>query len=80
MWKAFGELEELGWIGSERPRMVAVQAEGAHPYWKPSERGLRVWRSSPMHTRLRVVSGFPSPTLESRYCVCYVRVGVPLLV
>ncbi len=26
MWKAFAELEEIGWIGSERPRMVAVQA------------------------------------------------------
>ena len=27
MWKAFDEMEELGWIGSVRPRMVAVQAE-----------------------------------------------------
>ncbi|MDQ2711944.1 MAG: threonine synthase [Acidobacteriota bacterium] len=31
MWKAFSELEELGWIGSKRPRMVAVQAEGCQP-------------------------------------------------
>ena len=29
MWKAFDELEAIGWIGSKRPRMVAVQAEGA---------------------------------------------------
>lgn len=28
MWKAFDELEAIGWIGSKRPRMVAVQADG----------------------------------------------------
>ncbi|MFN3238157.1 MAG: threonine synthase [Pseudomonadales bacterium] len=31
MWKAFAELEEIGWIGSQRPRMIAVQAEGCAP-------------------------------------------------
>ena len=31
MWKAFEELEELGWIGSKRPKMIAVQAEGCPP-------------------------------------------------
>jgi len=31
MWKAFAELEQLGWIGSKRPRMVTVQAEGCAP-------------------------------------------------
>src|SRR3979411_802524 len=31
MCKAFDEMEEMGWIGSERPRMVAVQAEGCRP-------------------------------------------------
>ncbi|MBA3610165.1 MAG: threonine synthase [Rubrobacter sp.] len=31
MWKAFAELEALGWIGPERPRMVAVQSEGCAP-------------------------------------------------
>lgn len=31
MWKAFSEMEALGWIGGERPRMVAVQAEGCAP-------------------------------------------------
>jgi threonine synthase len=31
MWKAFGELAELGWIGGQRPRMVAVQAAGCAP-------------------------------------------------
>ena len=31
MWKAFAELETLGWIGAARPRMVVVQAEGCAP-------------------------------------------------
>jgi threonine synthase len=31
MWKAFAELEELGFIGPERPRMVSVQADGCAP-------------------------------------------------
>lgn len=31
IWKALAEMEELGWIGSERPRMICVQAEGCSP-------------------------------------------------
>ena len=31
MWKAFAELQELGWIGPERPKMISVQAEGCEP-------------------------------------------------
>jgi threonine synthase len=31
MWKAFAELEEMGWIGAKRPRMVSVQASGCAP-------------------------------------------------
>jgi threonine synthase len=31
MWKAFDEMERLGWIGAERPRMVTVQSEGCAP-------------------------------------------------
>ncbi len=31
MWKAFDEMEALGWIGPERPKMIAVQAEGCQP-------------------------------------------------
>ncbi len=31
MWKAFAEMEALGWIGPKRPRMVAVQAAGCQP-------------------------------------------------
>jgi threonine synthase len=31
MWKSFDEMERMGWIGSRRPRMVTVQAEGCAP-------------------------------------------------
>jgi threonine synthase len=31
MWKAFDEMEEMGWIDSRRPRMISVQAEGCAP-------------------------------------------------
>ncbi len=34
MWKAFDELEQLGWIDSRRPRMVCVQASGCAPIVK----------------------------------------------
>ncbi|MEE2916563.1 threonine synthase [Sphingomonas ginsenosidimutans] len=39
MWKAFDELEALGWIGSERPRMYAVQAAGCAPIVRAFEAG-----------------------------------------
>jgi threonine synthase len=40
MWKAFAELEAIGWIGSKRPRMVVVQAAGCAPMVKAWEAGV----------------------------------------
>jgi threonine synthase len=39
MWKAFDEMEELGWIGSERPKMITVQAAGCAPIVRALEAG-----------------------------------------
>lgn len=39
MWKAFDELERMGWIGPERPRMYAVQASGCAPIVRAFENG-----------------------------------------
>lgn len=39
MWKAFDELEKLGWIGPERPRMYAVQSSGCAPIVRAFEAG-----------------------------------------
>jgi threonine synthase len=39
MWKAFAEMEALGWIGPERPRMVSVQADGCAPMVRAFDQG-----------------------------------------
>ncbi len=39
MWKAFEEMEALGWIGPERPKMIAVQAEGCQPVVRAFQQG-----------------------------------------
>jgi threonine synthase len=41
MWKAFDEMQALGWIGDKRPRMVTVQAEGCAPIVRAFEEGGR---------------------------------------
>jgi threonine synthase len=41
MWKAFAEMEEMGWIDSRRPRMVTVQASGCAPIVRAFETGNR---------------------------------------
>jgi threonine synthase len=41
MWKAFDEMEEMGWIGPERPRMVSVQAAGCAPIVRAFDEGKR---------------------------------------
>ncbi len=41
MWKAFDELERLGWIGSKRPKMIAVQATGCAPIVKAFDEGAK---------------------------------------
>jgi len=40
MWKAFAEMEALGWIGPQRPRMYAVQASGCAPIVRAFEQGV----------------------------------------
>lgn len=41
MWKAFDELQQLGWIGEKRPRMISVQAAGCAPIVRAFESGAR---------------------------------------
>ncbi|CAN5560399.1 threonine synthase [soil metagenome] len=41
MWKAFDEMEQMGWIGPERPRMATVQAAGCAPIVRAFEEGKR---------------------------------------
>jgi threonine synthase len=49
MWKAFAEMEELGLIGSARPKMIVVQAEGCAPIVQAFARGERhaeLWKNA----------------------------------
>jgi len=41
MWKAFDEMEEMGWIDSKRPRMISVQSETCAPIVRAFEKGER---------------------------------------
>lgn len=41
MWKAFDEMQQMGWIGEERPKMVVVQAAGCAPVVKAFENGAK---------------------------------------
>jgi threonine synthase len=59
MWKAFGELEELGWIDSKRPRMVAVQAGGCAPIVKAFNEGRET--AEPWVNAKTVASGLRVP-------------------
>ena len=49
MWKAFDEMERLGWIGSERPKMFTVQAQGCAPMvraWEQGEEYAETWEGA----------------------------------
>jgi len=59
MWKAFDELEKLGWIGSKRPKMIAVQSTGCAPIvraWERGEEHAELWPNA--HT---IASGIRVP-------------------
>jgi threonine synthase len=59
MWKAFDEMEALGWIGKKRPRMFAVQAAGCAPIVRAFEAGKKTAAEFPgAHT---IASGLRVP-------------------
>jgi threonine synthase len=59
MWKAFDEMEELGWIDSRRPRMISVQAEGCAPIVSAWQRGLD--KADPWPDARTIASGLRVP-------------------
>jgi threonine synthase len=62
MWKAFEEMEELGWIGSERPKMITVQAAGCAPIvkaWEAGKSASEMWAgASTLAAGLRVPKAY----------------------
>ncbi|GAB4519177.1 MAG: threonine synthase [Amphiplicatus sp.] len=67
MWKAFAELEAIGWIGAKRPRMVAVQASGCAPIvraWETGEEHAPLWENA--HT---IAAGIRVPTAVGDFLI-----------
>ncbi len=62
MWKAFEEMEQLGWIGAERPRMIVVQAAGCAPVvkaWEEYKTVSEMWlNAATMASGLRVPKAY----------------------
>jgi threonine synthase len=61
MWKAFDEMEALGWIGPERPKMITVQAAGCAPIVKAWEEGKQSSEMWPNATTLASGLRVPKP-------------------
>jgi len=61
MWKAFDEMEELGWLGKERPRMIAVQAEGCAPIVKAWDEGKAATEAWPDASTIAAGLRVPKP-------------------
>lgn len=59
MWKAFDEMEAMGWIGPQRPKMIAVQSAGCQPVVRAYERGEQ--RSEFYENAQTVASGLRVP-------------------
>lgn len=67
MWKAFEEMEQLGWIGSARPKMIAVQAAGCAPIpkaWQEHKQVAEPWQNA--HT---LASGLRVPKAYADYLI-----------
>jgi threonine synthase len=59
MWKAFAEMEALGWIGPRRPKMIAVQVEGCQPVVRAFQQGAE--RSEFWENASTIASGLRVP-------------------
>ena len=67
MWKAFTEMEILGWIGPERPKMIVVQAEGCAPIVRAFDRGLR--HAEPWENATTIAAGIRVPAAVGDYLI-----------
>jgi threonine synthase len=67
MWKAFDELEQLGWIGSKRPRMVVVQSTGCAPIVRAYERGAE--HAEPWTDARTLAAGIRVPSAIGDYLI-----------
>jgi threonine synthase len=61
MWKAFDEMEKLGWIGPERPKMITVQSSGCAPIVKAWDEGKLVSEMWPNASTIAAGLRVPKP-------------------
>ena len=72
MWKAFDEMEELGWIGSERPKMITVQAAGCAPIvkaWEAGKNASGMWISEMWPGAATFAAGLRVPKAYGDYLI-----------
>ena len=67
MWKAFEELDQLGWIGPKRPKMVVVQATGCAPLVRAFEQGADY--AEPWEGAATIAAGLRVPSAIGDYLV-----------
>lgn len=67
MWKAFAEMEALGWIGKDRPRMVVVQAQGCAPIPRAFEAGEEF--TTPWENAATVAAGLRVPVAVGDFLI-----------
>ena len=67
MWKAFGEMEALGWIGRHRPRMIIVQAAGCAPMVRAHRAGHE--RAEPWTNAQTIAAGLRVPEAIGDYLI-----------
>ena len=67
MWKAFAELQELGWVGDKLPRMVAVQSTGCAPMVRAFEAGLE--HAEPWEDAATVAAGIRVPAAVGDFLI-----------
>ena len=67
MWKAFAELQELGWIGDKLPRMVAVQSTGCAPMVRAYEAGLE--HAEPWEDAVTLAAGIRVPAAVGDFLI-----------
>ncbi len=67
MWKAFQEMEELGWIGPERPKMFCVQSDGCAPIVRAFEQDAEF--AEPWEDAQTIAAGIRVPAAIGDYLI-----------
>lgn len=67
MWKAFDEMEQLGWISADRPRMISVQSAGCAPIVRAYEQGVEL--AEPWQNAKTIADGLRVPAAVGDFLI-----------